>query len=120
ERAHYHRDYEDLEPPARSWDDGLKADPFGWTEACLRDVASLAASAGVTLDDGEGESADVRRHLPAIMAAARSYGPTECGSAQQCLEATRDLREIVLLMSANNRTDDANGPSDPRLLRGRA
>jgi hypothetical protein len=120
ERAHYHCDYEDLEPPNRSWDEALRADPFGWTEARLRDVAALAANACVTLEDGEEENADVRRHLPAIMAAARSYAPTECTSPERCMEWTRDLREVVLLMSTNFRPEDPASPGDPRILGGRA
>jgi hypothetical protein len=113
-RAHHHAQFRGIEPAARDWDEELSADPFGWTERMLGDVAALADAAGVTLSDGDEEAADVRRCLPAIMAAAHAYAPDRCVSAEDCLQATRDTRDIVLLMVSQFRAPADGGPRDPR------
>jgi hypothetical protein len=113
-RAHHHDDFDGIEPTGRTWDDELSADPLGWTRRRLEDLPGLLARRGVQLADVAGESADVRRALPAIMAALAACGPEACRSPADCLAATRDTREITAIMLGMFRGDD---PRDPRLAR---
>jgi hypothetical protein len=110
-RAHHHDDFDGIEPTGRTWDDELSADPLGWTRRRLEDLPGLLARRGVQLADVAGESADVRRALPAIMAALAACGPEACRSPADCLAATRDTREITQIMLGMFRADD---PRDPR------
>jgi hypothetical protein len=110
-RAHHHLSFDGIEPLDRTWDDGLSADPIGWTRRTLEDLPALLADRGVALDDPEGEAADVRRALPAIMAAVEAYQPLNCRSPEECLAATRDTREITGIMVGMFRAQ----PGDPRL-----
>jgi hypothetical protein len=110
-RAHHHVNFDGIEPLDRSWDDGLSADPIGWTRRTLEDLPALLADRGVELDDPDGEAEDVRRALPAIMAAIEAYQPSACRSPQECLAATRDTRGIVEMMTGMFRDE----PRDPRL-----
>jgi hypothetical protein len=105
-RAHHHLEFEGIEPPGRDWDEGLTADPIGWTRRKLEDVAAFTQ-----LEDPEGEAEDVRRALPAIMAAVEAYQPTRCRSPEQCRTLTRDTREIVAMQARLYRDGD---PRDPR------
>jgi hypothetical protein len=109
-RAHHHLDWDGLEPTGRSWDDELSADPLGWTRRQLEDLPALLARRGVELKDADAEAADVRRALPAIMAALEACQPTACGSPRECRAATRDTREITQLMLGMFR----GGAPDPR------
>ena len=113
-RAHHHDGFDGIEPTGRTWDDELSADPLGWTHRRLEDLPGLLAACGVQLEDPEGEAADVRRALPAIMAALEACRPEACRSPADCLAATRDTREITQIMLGMFRPDD---PRDPRLAR---
>jgi hypothetical protein len=110
-RAHHHAHCLDNEPEDREWDDLLSSDPFGWTERRLGGLEQLLAEIGVTVDDLEGEAADLRRALPSIMEVARANAGAECRSPQSCRDATRDTREIVAMMTMMFRGDTV----DPRL-----
>lgn len=114
-RAHFHSDFDGIDPTGRDWDHELTNDPFGWTERELSDIAKLAVDAGVSLSDPEHEAMDIRCHLPEIMAAARSCGPTECPSPSSCLAETRDTRELVLMMLSERREEQTHA-QDPRLI----
>lgn len=116
-RAHHHVNFDGIEPLDRTWDDELSADPLGWTRRQLEDLPALLARRGVELADVEAEAADVRRALPAIMAAVEACRPTACRSPEDCLAATRDTREITGIMLGMFRADD---PRDPRLARAAA
>ena len=109
-RAHHHLDWDGIEPTGRTWDDDLSADPLGWTRRQLEDLPALLARRGVALEDAEAEAADVRRALPAIMAALEACQPTACRSPRECLAATRDTREITQIMLGMFR----EGAPDPR------
>ncbi len=113
-RAHFHPEFEGIEPVGRSWDDDLSSDPFGWAEAQLSDYEGLVAKCGGELADGPGEASDVRRNLPEIMAAARRAAGVECRSSSDCLDATRDTTEIIDMMVSMFRGDSPNA-RDPRL-----
>jgi hypothetical protein len=114
-RAHYHDNFDGLEPQGRSWDDALTANPFGWIETQLGDVAGLVGASGVALTEPERESADIRNHLPDIIAAALKCAPVECRSPAECMAATRDTGDIVQMMVSLFRTEAAHG-RDPRTL----
>jgi hypothetical protein len=109
-RAHHHLDWDGIEPTGRTWDDGLSADPLGWTRRQLEDLPALLDRRGVTLADPGAEAADVRGALPAIMAALEACRPAACRSPQACLAATRDAREITQIMLGMFRA----GAPDPR------
>jgi hypothetical protein len=109
-RAHHHLDWDGIEPTGRTWDDDLSADPLAWTRRQLEDLPALLARRGMELEDPEGEAADVRRALPAIMAALAAAQPTACRSPGECLAATRDAREITQIMLDMFR----DGAADPR------
>jgi hypothetical protein len=110
-RAHHHLDWDGIEPTGRTWDDELSADPLGWTRRQLEDLPALLARRGVTLEDPEAEAEDVRRALPAIMAALEAARPEACRSPRDCLAATRDAREITQIMLGMFR----DGAPDPRI-----
>jgi hypothetical protein len=109
-RAHHHLDWDGIEPTGRTWDAELSADPLGWTRRRLEDLPALLERRGVTLADPEGEAAEVRRALPAIMAALQECRPEACRSPRDCLAATRDAREITQIMLRMFR----DGAPDPR------
>src|SRR3954453_12163408 len=111
-RAHAHLDWDGIEPTGRSWDDDLSADPLGWTRRQLEDLPALLAARGVELADPEGEAEDVRRALPAIMAAIEAYQPVNCTSPEDCRAATRDTRELTEMMLGMFRPA---GAQDPRI-----
>jgi hypothetical protein len=114
-RAHHHVNFDGNEPLDRDWDDRLSADPFGWVEERLDALPELLAGLGVELQDVEGEANDVRRSLPAIMAAVRRSAATECTTPQQCADQTRDATEIVAMQASLYRSDSPGGPRDPRV-----
>jgi hypothetical protein len=111
-RAHHHVNFDGIEPVDRSWDDDLSADPLGWTRRQLEDLPALLAARGVELADPEGEAEDVRRALPAIMAAIEAYQPVKCTSPEDCRAATRDTRELTEMMLGMFRPA---GAQDPRI-----
>jgi hypothetical protein len=102
--AHFHPEFSGNEPCARAWDAVLTAGPWGW----LHDqVASTGASSGhgawpVDPDDARELSglADL------VVAMARRFAPESCGSAAECFQLTRDVRESVQLMMAYLRRPD--------------
>lgn len=114
-RAHHHVNFEadGATPIGRDWDQDLTADPFGWTEARLRDISGLITAAGLDSTDVDEDTEDVRRAVPVIMAAARSYAPQLCVSPDECRRATRDTAEVVQLMASQFRGD----ATDPRARR---
>jgi len=113
-RAHHHVHFDGIEPVNRDWDDRLSADPFGWLEQQLDALPELLSASGAALEDHEAETADVRRHLPAIMSAARRCAAAECTSPQQCAGQTRDTTEIIAMQASLFRSDSPGGPRDPR------
>ncbi|MFF5257830.1 hypothetical protein ACFY4C_02715 [Actinomadura viridis] len=113
--AHHHLNFEGIEPIDRSWDEELSADPLAWTEARLRDYGSILAARGVVLDDAEAEQRDVLHVLPSIMRAVAEAAGARCLSRRDCLQATRDTTEIVMMMASLFRSDAPGGPRDPRL-----
>jgi hypothetical protein len=110
-RAHHHVNFDGIEPLDRTWDEELSADPLGWTRRRLEDLPELLAARGVELEDPDGEAEDVRRAIPAIMAAVETYQPTSCRSPEDCLAATRDTRDTIRMMAEMFR----DAPDDPRL-----
>src|SRR5262249_27940511 len=113
-RAHHHMHFDGIEPLNRDWDDRLNADPFGWLEEQLGALPELLSARDAAVQDPEGEAADVRRQLPAIMCAARRYAATECASPQQCAGQTRDTTEIVAMQAALFHSSPSGDPRDPR------
>lgn len=109
--AHYHSEFDGIEPTGRQWDSDLTADPFGWLHTKLHDVSTLLRDRGVSLRDPKAEVEDIRRAAPEIVAVAQQYAPANCRSSADCLVATRDTAETVALMLALFR----NGAPDPRL-----
>jgi hypothetical protein len=111
-RAHHHVNLTSNEPIGRDYDEGLAADPFGWTERRLSDVSLLLDELGIELDNPAQELAEVRRALPSIMLVVRSFAPDSCDSPARCLEATQDTVDVVRMMTSQFR----GSAQDPRSL----
>jgi hypothetical protein len=94
--AHYHPWFSGDEPCDRTWDPALTADPWRW----LGDqFVSLGTTAGRDPWPLDPEDA---RELPGladqVVTLARQFAPQRCGSAAECFQLTRDVRESVQLM----------------------
>jgi hypothetical protein len=98
--AHYHPEFTGDEPSARAWDAGLTADPWGWLGS---QVASLGGDSW-TVDPEDAE--EIRSLADTVVATARQFSPTRCGSAAECFQLTRDVRDTVRLMIATLRQPD--------------
>jgi hypothetical protein len=94
--AHFHPQFEGNEPCDRVWDPRLQEDPWSWLEAQFAELGAV---------DGRQpwqvpvvDATDLRQLAGAIVAAAKQFAPTECTSARQCSELTKDVRDAVHLM----------------------
>lgn len=97
--AHYHPQFDGIEPSGRVWDDTLTAQPWEWLASALSDLAGTCAETGRTpsVHDVRGakESADD------VVAAGQSMAAPQCRTAADCHERTRDVTASVRLMVAN-------------------
>jgi hypothetical protein len=98
EAAHFHPRFVGVEPCERNWTDVVNDTPWDWLHDQLSDVATIAAAAGVQLDDPAPDTEQVRADAAAIVAAAQSRAGTQCGSTQQCYAWTQDAAHSVHLM----------------------
>lgn len=96
--AHFHPHFDGAEPSGRHWDGEINADPWGWLQGRLCDVAGIAGTAGVTLRDAAGETERVCADAPEIVAAAQRRAPAECRSKERCHAWTSDVVHPVRLM----------------------
>jgi hypothetical protein len=71
-RAHFHPNFEGVEPCDRVWRDQIKDDPTGWLADQLGDLDHLLARAGVPVDEAAvfGSDADALRDATAAIVAA--------------------------------------------------
>jgi hypothetical protein len=105
--AHYHPQFKGNEPCPRSWDAALSADPWTW----LGDqITSLGRAAGGVGGSGWPLDPEDAAELPglasAVVATARQFGPSECRSAAECFQMTRDVQDAVQLMIATLRAPE--------------
>ena len=102
--AHFHPRFNGNEPSARCWDAALSADPWAW----LGDqISSLgAATGGASWPIDPGDAAELPGLASDVVAAARRFGPAECGSAAECFQLTRDVQSAVQLMIATLRAPE--------------
>ncbi len=70
--AHFHPDFEGVEPSDRVWRDEIKRDPAGWLAGELGDLPALLARAGVENEDVVADAAALREAIPAIVAAVEA------------------------------------------------
>ena len=71
--AHFHPNFEGVEPSDRVWPDEIRRDPAGWLAAELADLEQLLARAGYpTVDVGRDDAAALRDAIPAIVAAVEA------------------------------------------------
>ena len=73
--AHFHPNFEGVEPSDRCWLDEIKSDPVGWLARELGDLDQLLARAGVDTVDAAAiaRDADALRHaIPAIITSVTS------------------------------------------------
>lgn len=98
--AHYHPEFDGNEPSARAWDAGLTADPWGWLGS---QVASLGDGSWKV---GSQDAEEIRGLADTVVATARQFAPTTCGSAAECFHLTRDVQDTVRLMIATLRQPD--------------
>ena len=68
-RAHFHPNFEGVEPSDRCWDEQLSRDPFGWLAEQLCD---LVVTSGATGDEDwlAADAAELARNVPTIVEAA--------------------------------------------------
>ena len=72
DRAHFHAIFNGDEPPDRSWDTELTADPIAWLETQLgQRLADVLTTAGASDLAGGPEAADVQAVLPQIFSTPR-------------------------------------------------
>jgi hypothetical protein len=70
--AHFHPNFDGVEPCDRVWRDQIRQDPTGWLAGELSDLGHLLQRARVDLSDQESMSRDadaLRAAIPAIVAA---------------------------------------------------
>jgi hypothetical protein len=73
--AHFHPNFDGVEPSDRFWRDEIKLDPTGWLATELSDLGMLLERGGVDtsgVDWVEGDAAAVRAAIPAIVAACEA------------------------------------------------
>jgi hypothetical protein len=102
--AHFHPEFAGSEPCSRAWDPPLTAGPWDWLRS---QVASAGAAAGHGPWPIDPEDASELSGLAdTVVAMARRFAPENCGSAAECFQLTRDVRESVRLMMAYLRRPD--------------
>jgi hypothetical protein len=94
--AHCHPEFADNEPCPRVWDAGLTADPWGWLGDQLATLGTTAGRSPWHVDPADTD--ELRSLAPAVVALARQFSPTACGSAAECFRLTRDVSDAVRMM----------------------
>jgi hypothetical protein len=77
--AHFHPNFEGVEPSDRFWRDEVKTDPAGWLATELSDLAAVLERGGVETTGTEwieDDAAAVRDAIPAIVAAVEATWET--------------------------------------------
>jgi hypothetical protein len=105
--AHFHPTFEGVEPSARHWDDALVADPTGWLEAVLSDLASALGRSGL-VDPTEAwvqaDAAALREATPEVTRAVESVWRSlgiPCGADRNAESVPRaPLRSARLRMDS--------------------
>jgi len=75
ESAHFHPNFEGVEPSDRVWPAAIKQDPTGWLAAELSDLGQLLRRAGSDAADAawvESDAAALRDVIPAIVASVEA------------------------------------------------
>lgn len=73
--AHFHPNFEGVEPSDRYWPDGIKQHPTGWLEGELGDLAHILTRAGVAGVDAAAVARDadaLRDAIPTIVTAVEA------------------------------------------------
>ena len=73
--AHFHPNFDGVEPSNRFWRDEVKQDPAGWLSTELSDLGKVLERGGVEIAGAEwveGDGAAVRVAIPAIVAAVEA------------------------------------------------
>jgi hypothetical protein len=94
--AHFHPEFTDNEPCVRAWDAALSADPWGWLGDQVETLGTAAGGDGWDIDPADAR--ELRGLAATVVALARQFSPTVCGSAAQCFQLTRDVKDAVRLM----------------------
>lgn len=81
DRAHHHIGGNGMKPLQREWDAALTADPLGWVERQLRDVARVLRAGGAEDLVGLVDQAEVDQALPDIINAVRRCMKEELAAA---------------------------------------
>lgn len=100
--AHYHPEFTDNEPCPRVWDARLTADPWGWLGDQVATLGAAPSGGGWQVHPGDAE--ELRSLADTVVALARQFSPTACGSAAECFRLTSDVKDAVRLMIAGLRT----------------
>ena len=102
--AHYHPQFDGNEPSARNWDAALTADPWAWLGDQIASLGTAAGGAAWPLDPDD--AAELPGLASTVVATAKQFAPTECHSAAQCYQLTRDVQDAVQLMIATLRAPE--------------
>jgi hypothetical protein len=102
--AHFHPQFTGHEPSPRSWDAALTADPWTWLGDQITSLGTAAGGVGWPLDPED--AAELPGLASTVVATARRFGPSECRSAAECFQMTRDVQDAVQLMIATVRAPE--------------
>jgi hypothetical protein len=96
--AHFHPEFAGNEPCSRAWDPALTASPWDWLHDQMASAGAASGHAAWPLDPADAGELGGLAEL--VVATARQFAPEGCGSAAECFQRTRDVRESVQLMIA--------------------
>jgi hypothetical protein len=102
--AHYHPQFTGNEPCPRSWDTALTADPWAWLGNQVTSLGTAAGGAAWPVDPED--AAELPGLARAVVSTAQQFGPSECRSAGECFQLTRDVQDAVQVMIATLRAPD--------------
>ncbi len=94
--AHYHPGFDGTEPSDRVWDPELTADPWRWLFDQV--ISEGAAANGIPWPVDPADASELPGLADEVVALARQFSPSCCGSPAECYRLTRDARHAVRLM----------------------
>jgi hypothetical protein len=94
--AHFHPQFDGVEPCPRAWDPKLSAGPWDWLRAQIQLLGAADGRPAWPLEPED--AAELSGLADQVVELARRVAPDQCRSAAQCYALTRDACESVRLM----------------------